>query len=160
VLDVACGTGVLFPFYAQRRVAQVTGVDLSPEMVKLARRKMHTPEFQVICGDIETMEVSGAYDCCVVYNAFPHFPEPARLIRTLAAWLKPNRRLTIMHSMSITVLNQHHAGSASSVSRGMISASAIKELLSGLFVVDTAVSDDEKYIVSGTVLPSWNGGTL
>ena len=29
VLDVACGTGVLFPDYLSRRVASVTGIDIS-----------------------------------------------------------------------------------------------------------------------------------
>ena len=36
VLDVACGTGVLFPYYLQRGVASVTGIDISPEMAKIA----------------------------------------------------------------------------------------------------------------------------
>lgn len=34
VLDVACGTGVLIPDYLKREVASVTGVDISPEMIK------------------------------------------------------------------------------------------------------------------------------
>ena len=29
VLDVACGTGVLFDYYLQRDVASVTGIDIS-----------------------------------------------------------------------------------------------------------------------------------
>ena len=37
VLDVACGTGVLFPDYLSRGVASVTGIDISPEMVKIAQ---------------------------------------------------------------------------------------------------------------------------
>ena len=31
VLDVACGAGVLFPYYLNRNVARVIGVDISPE---------------------------------------------------------------------------------------------------------------------------------
>ena len=38
VLDVACGTGVLFPDYIKRGAA-VTAVDISPEMVKIAKKK-------------------------------------------------------------------------------------------------------------------------
>ena len=30
VLDVACGTGVLFPYYLARDVSRVIGVDISP----------------------------------------------------------------------------------------------------------------------------------
>ena len=39
VLDVACGTGVMFDYYLQRNVASVTGIDISPEMAKLAQCK-------------------------------------------------------------------------------------------------------------------------
>ena len=38
VLDVACGTGVLMPDYLSRG-AEVTGIDISPEMIKLAEQK-------------------------------------------------------------------------------------------------------------------------
>ena len=34
VLDVACGTGVLFPDYLKRQVASVTAIDISPEWQK------------------------------------------------------------------------------------------------------------------------------
>ena len=39
VLDVACGTGVMFEYYLQRNVASVTGIDISPEMAKIATEK-------------------------------------------------------------------------------------------------------------------------
>ena len=42
VLDVACGTGVLFPYYLNRNVAQVIGVDISPEMAKIAASKLRS----------------------------------------------------------------------------------------------------------------------
>ena len=38
VLDIACGTGVLFPDYISRG-ALVTGIDISAEMVKAAKEK-------------------------------------------------------------------------------------------------------------------------
>ena len=52
VLDVACGTGVLFPDYLARHVAGLTAIDISPEMVHIAREKY--PDVQVLCGDAET----------------------------------------------------------------------------------------------------------
>ena len=42
VLDVACGTGVMFPYYLERGVASVTGIDISPEMAKIAGEKFAT----------------------------------------------------------------------------------------------------------------------
>ena len=39
VLDVACGTGVLIPDYLERGAAQVTAIDIAPEMARIAREK-------------------------------------------------------------------------------------------------------------------------
>lgn len=39
VLDIACGTGVLIGDYLRRNVESVTAVDISPEMVRIAREK-------------------------------------------------------------------------------------------------------------------------
>ena len=36
VLDVACGTGVLFPDYIKRNVNDLTGIDISPAMISIA----------------------------------------------------------------------------------------------------------------------------
>ena len=93
VLDVACGTGVLFGDYLKRRVASVTGVDISPEMVKIASEKFPQKNIKVICGDVEETEFDEKFDIVMVYNAFPHFPEPARLIKTLSEKLKQGGRL-------------------------------------------------------------------
>lgn len=91
VLDVACGTGVLIPDYI-RRGADVTGIDISPEMIKLAERKYAGTGVRFICGDIETADVGQGFDAIVVYNAFPHFPDPERLITHLSGLLAEGGR--------------------------------------------------------------------
>ena len=98
VLDVACGTGVLFPDYLGRGVASLTAIDLSPEMAKLAQQKF--PQVKVLCGDAEQTDFGRCFDAVMIYNAFPHFPEPARLIERLAKWVKPGGRLSVAHGMS------------------------------------------------------------
>ena len=108
VLDVACGTGVLFPYYLERSVPQVTGVDISSEMIRIASGKIQDERIRAICGDMETIPISGTYDCAVVYNAFPHFEEPKRLIERLSLWVKPGGRFTVAHSMGLKELARHH----------------------------------------------------
>ena len=149
VLDVACGTGVLFPYYLAREVAAVTAVDLSPEMVRIAAEKNRDSRIRVICGDVETLPVDRLYDCCMVYNAFPHFPDPAHLVARLAAWVRPGGRLTVAHGMSLEALHRHHAGVAGHVSREMLTTAELAAVFAPWFHVDTQVSDHEKYIVSG-----------
>ena len=89
VLDVACGTGVMFDYYLERNVASVTGIDISPEMAKIAAGKYAAESrVQVICGDVEEYAFDRKFDRIVVYNAFPHFPYPKLLINILANLLK------------------------------------------------------------------------
>lgn len=149
VLDVACGTGVLFPYYLSRNVARVIGVDISPEMVKIAASKLRDPRIEVVCGDMETIPIRMRCDCCVIYNAFPHFEEPRRLIKRLAQWVKPGGRLTVAHSMGLEALRKHHAGRAEHVSREMLPPEALAAVMTPWFQADSLVSDEEHYLVSG-----------
>ena len=147
VLDVACGTGVLFPDYLQREVASVTGIDISPEMAKIAAAKF--PQVQVICGDVEETEFARQFDAVVVYNAFPHFPDPAKLIECLAKLCRPGARLTVAHGMSRQMLQAHHAGRASQVSIDLIHEQELADLMHRWFEVDVIISDDRMYQVCG-----------
>ena len=147
VLDVACGTGVLFPDYLQRGAASVTGIDISPEMAKRAQSKF--PQVQVICGDVETTVFDRQFDAVMVYNAFPHFPDPARLIRVLAGLVRPGGRLSVAHGMSRAALTHHHER-ASTVSIELLEEQALAALFAPYFTVDVIISDDRMYQVAGT----------
>ena len=148
VLDGACGTGVLFPDYLQRGVESVTGIDISPEMAKIAAQKF--PEVRVICGDVEEAQFDRQFDAVMVYNAFPHFPDPARLIEALARVVKPGGRLSVAHSMSREKLQQHHSGRASKVSIDLIHEKELASLFAPFFDVDVIISNDRMYQVAGT----------
>ena len=152
VLDVACGTGVLFPYYLRRNPARVIAVDISPEMARIAAQKAEGTMIDVLCGDIETLSPETRCDCCVVYNAFPHFEDPSNLIACLARWVTPGGRIAVAHSMSLDALHRHHAGRAEHVSRPMLSPQELEELFTPWFSVDTALADEEKYVVSGVRL--------
>ncbi len=148
VLDVACGTGVLFPDYFARGVASLTGIDISPKMAQRAREKF--PDAAVICGDVETWPFERRFDAVMVYNAFPHFPDPARLIGVLAGLVKPGGRLSVAHGMSREKIEAHHAGAASGVSIGLLDERELAGLFAPWFDVDVTISDDEMYQVAGT----------
>ncbi len=149
VLDVACGTGVLFPDYLRRNVQSVTGVDISPEMAKIARGKISDSRIKVICGDAQELDFCEIFDCIMIYNAFPHFPEPEALFSHLAGFLAPGGRITVSHGMSRARIDAHHSGSARAVSMGLMHEDELAEMMRRWFTVDRKISDEEKYIVSG-----------
>ena len=150
VLDVACGTGVLFPDYLQRNVGSLTAVDISPEMVKIARSKF--PQVTVLCGDVQTVDFGCKFDAIVVYNAFPHFPEPEALIATLSGLLKPGGTLTVAHGMSRAAIDRHHEGSASKVSVGLMHEDALESLFTRRLNVTVKISNERMYQVTGRKL--------
>lgn len=146
VLDVACGTGVLFEDYIKRGVRSLTAIDVSPKMVQIAREKY--PDINVICGDVENTKFDKKFDVVMVYNAFPHFPDPQRLIATLAGLVKIGGRLCVAHSMSREALHEHHKH-ASNVSIELPEAEELKTIFSPYFDVDVAISTEKSYQVSG-----------
>lgn len=149
VLDVACGTGVLIPDYLERNVASVTGVDISQEMIKIAKSKFPQENVKFICGDVEMLTFEEQFDCIVVYNAFPHFPEQERLVKTLAGMLKTGGTLTIAHGMSRAQIDKHHSTAAKKVSMGLISENKLAGMFEPELEVVVKVSDERMYQVTG-----------
>ena len=126
VLDVATGTGVLIPDYLARGAAWVTAVDISPEMIRIAKSKFQGDNLQIVCCDVFDLPTEVQYDCIVVYNAFPHFPDPAALISHLARLLKAGGTLTVAHGMSREALGVHHSGAAKQISIELLHEDAVK----------------------------------
>ena len=148
VLDVACGTGVLFPDYLARNVESLTAIDISSEMAQIAQSKF--PEVQVICADVETANFGKKFDCIVVYNAFPHFLDPENLIRVLSGHLKPGGTLTVAHGMSRAQIDHHHEGAASKVSVGLMHEDDLAAIFDKYLNVTAKISDERMYAVCGT----------
>ena len=152
VLDVACGTGVMFDYYLARNVASVTGIDISGEMAAIAAKKYgQEPNVRVICGDVEEYAFDRKFDRIVVYNAFPHFPDPKQLIKILAGLLKEGGRLTIAHGQSREAIDGHHSGAASKVSNGLMTADRLKKLMDPYLDVEVMISNSRMYQLSGVL---------
>ncbi len=146
VLDVACGTGVLFPDY-NKRGALVTAIDISPEMVKICKEKF--PQINVVCGDAESHCFETSFDTVMIYNAFPHFGNPDRLTKNLAKHIVKGGRITVAHGMSMEELEKCHSGAAKKVSLPLPEKEKLAEIMAPYFDVDVMISDDKMYIVSG-----------
>ena len=154
VLDVACGTGVLIPDYLARGASSVTAIDISPKMAEIAREKYAQPEVTVLCGDVETTDFGRRFDRIVVYNAFPHFPDPQRLVEHLAGLLEEGGVLTIAHGRSRAEIDAHHHGSAKHVSNGLMPADELARIFGEFLEVTAVVEDDRMYQVAGRAIPS------
>lgn len=71
-LDVGCGSGGRFVRILQNHDFSITGLDVSKEMVKLARIKH--PEHEFIHQDICTWETEERFDFIVAWDSIFHLP--------------------------------------------------------------------------------------
>ena len=150
VLDIACGTGVLIPDYLARGAASVTAIDISPEMIRIAREKFSDKKnVRLLCGDALETDFGRCFDMIMIYNAFPHFADPERLIRHLSGFLKPGGTLTVAHGMSREKIDAHHRGSARRVSNGLMPAEELAALFEKTLRVRLILSDERMYQVTG-----------
>jgi SAM-dependent methyltransferase len=99
-LDFACGTGRVLGFLAWRGL-DVTGVDISPDMLAVARA--HFPETRLVCGDVtaDPQLVDGPFDVATAFRFFLNAEPDLRLdaLRWLRTVVRPGGRL---------VANFHH----------------------------------------------------
>lgn len=149
VLDVACGTGVLFNDYLNRNVKSLKAIDISEKMVEIAKSKFEDERIDVECIDINDLNADKKYDVIVIYNAFPHFPNPQELIKKCASLLKENGRFTIAHGMSRAAIDAHHNGPAANVSNGLMHEDELVKLFEPYFDVDVVISNEKMYQVAG-----------
>lgn len=149
VLDVACGTGVMIPYYLKRNVRSITAIDFSEKMYKIASSKFHQDNVRIICKDVEEFDEGIRYDCIIVYNAFPHFVDSEKLISHLSSLLKKDGILTIAHGMSRAKLNHHHHNISEEVRHDLIEADELAKIISDYLEITTIISNDRMYQVSG-----------
>ena len=98
VLDVGCGGGLLSEAMA-RAGAQVTGIDLAPGMIEVAR--LHATESQL---DVDyrgtapeelARTAAESFDVVTCMEMLEHVPSPASMTATLARLLRPGGALFV-----------------------------------------------------------------
>ena len=89
LLDVGCGTGFLLDILAKQRPARYCGVDLSDEMIRMARNKqIEVAEFAVGSAD-KLPYPDESFDIVTCSQSFHHYPYPEQAMREAKRVLKP-----------------------------------------------------------------------
>lgn len=149
VLDVACGTGIMIPYYLEREAGKVTAIDISVNMIEIAKEKFKEMDVEFILGDVEEYCFGELFDRIVIYNAFPHFPNPKSIVKCLSGLLKEGGTLTIAHGMSREDIDSHHRGGAAHISNGLMEADDLEKLFPKELEIITKISDNRMYQVTG-----------
>jgi demethylmenaquinone methyltransferase / 2-methoxy-6-polyprenyl-1,4-benzoquinol methylase len=92
VLDLACGTGDL-GVAAAARGAHVTGLDLVPRMIALARQRPDAAPIRLVVGDMTSLPIADAsFDVITTGYGLRNVPRLDRTLDEIARVLKPGGR--------------------------------------------------------------------
>ncbi|MFF4016700.1 class I SAM-dependent methyltransferase [Streptomyces sp. NPDC001843] len=151
VLDLGCGTGSL-ALLAAERGHRVTGVDLSPPMVELARAKLAGRDAVFLVGDAAAPPVGERrFDVVLVRHVLWALPDPARVLRDWRGLLRPGGRFVLVEGVWGTV---SPVGIAADRLVGLLEAVAGEarvERLSDDMALWGKTVDDERYAVVARV---------
>lgn len=134
ILDLGCGTGILFDLLRRRAGEQgcVVGVDFSIEMARKAHRNFPFANVHVVDADASELPFSNkAFDLAVAFSSFPHFVDQQRTLVELHRVLKPGSRVYIIHLQSSRELAAIHHRVGGVVSRDVLPS---KEKLRQMFL--------------------------
>ncbi len=144
VLDVGCGTGNLITSILNRDCTDVTGVDFSPEMILLAQEKFQgDPRVNIMCADIMETHFSKKFDCIIVHDTVPYFDDIEAMVKHLSHQLNLFGYLCISQSVSRQEWNKKNP------EYPLLPEIDLASIMSDMFLVKNAISDSEKYFVSG-----------
>lgn len=105
LLDVGCGTGHWSAFFAEMGY-QVTGVDVSPAMIDVARSAVPQCTFQV--ADAHELPFDdGAFDVVASMAALEFLPDQAAAVREMARCVREHGQLLLGTLNRLAPLNQH-----------------------------------------------------
>jgi 2-polyprenyl-3-methyl-5-hydroxy-6-metoxy-1,4-benzoquinol methylase len=88
VLDVGCGSGYPIASYLIEHGLQVTGIDASKKLLKIAKK--NCPTMTCVYGDIRYISLDSKYDGIVEWWCLFHLPKAdhPKMIARFASWLK------------------------------------------------------------------------
>lgn len=80
LLDLGCGTGLeLEEIFKRFPDMQVTGIDMTPQMLDKLKQKYPDKNITLICGDYFKTDLgSNSFDCAVSFETMHHFDKEAK----------------------------------------------------------------------------------
>lgn len=99
ILDVGSGAGQIIQHLLKYSDAdaQIVGFDLSHEMLKRARRRLHSNRPQLLTADLTKLPFEAeTFDCVTCGYVLEHLPDPVPGLSELARVLRPGGRMLLI----------------------------------------------------------------
>lgn len=146
VLDLGCGTGVISGILEDFGCL-VTGLDLSENMIAIAREKYAGRSIRLLCGDFYEYE-GRDFDAVVVFNAYPHFLDRERFAARLFSSLKTGGSFTVLHNFSRKKIDECHS-SVMEFSRRLLPAEEEARFFERFFTIEETLDGENIYCIRG-----------
>lgn len=89
LLDIGCGTGYLIDMLQRQKNALYCGLDLSPEMLKMAKQKLPQSVY-LTEGSADSLPYEdNSFDVVTCIQSFHHYPKPEKSMSEAYRVLKP-----------------------------------------------------------------------
>lgn len=147
IADVGCGKGVMFEHLLKTTPQKIIAIDISGEMIRLAKELHSDNRIEYINGDFYTLPLP-LLDVVIFFNSYPHFINKDDLSNKLAKVIKKGGMMIVAHSLSKNEINGFHTGqrvSTLSVPLQTVAEEASK--YEGHFFVDSFVDNEEMYFI-------------
>lgn len=89
LLDIGCGTGYLIDMLQKQKSALYCGLDLSPEMLKMAKKKLSESVFLTEGSSDDLPYDDNSFDIVTCIQSFHHYPNPEKAMAEAYRVLKP-----------------------------------------------------------------------
>ena len=93
ILEVGCGGGHVLRMFPE---ADLTGVDVSGEMLKKARRNLRGYPVQLLQGELHELDLpSGGFDAIICTEVLEHVVDPRAVLSQMKRLLRPSGRVVV-----------------------------------------------------------------
>ncbi len=96
LLDCGCGTGPMLTLLHEKYPEKhFTGIDLTPKMIEVAKRKA-LKNVELVVGDCENPPFeANSFDVVICCESFHHYPNPQDFFNSVSHVLRPGGRLVL-----------------------------------------------------------------
>ena len=148
LLDIACGTGILDDQLYSLSKQKVVGIDLSEQMIKIAKKERDPSKTDYFQSDFSKWESDLSFDGAVIYNAYPHILDRAAFKEKLLRYLKKGAFFAIVHNQGREELHEQHSSpDAKELSRDLSSPKEEASFFQDGFETVLAEESDRHFLI-------------